>query len=106
CGVVDAGPELADRRMGGAPVGLKPLDFSVGKLVRLKFTPGIEPAHVAKCQIAGFTDAPLRALFREGAVCDAIYFACSNAIRLIARILGGVITSVAVQFPFFAGNPG
>ena len=93
-------------RMRSTPFALERLDFLVGEFIRLEFPPGIQAALVAERQIAGLADAALRRVLRVGAGRHAEDLAGGDAVRLVARITCRVKAAIAVELPFFAGNPG
>src|SRR5262245_20931546 len=63
-------------------------------------------AHVAAGEIRCFSDFSLRRFRSEAAVPDVQHPAGENAIRLVAWILGGVVTGISVKLPLFTGDPG
>src|SRR5262249_13938602 len=105
-GAVDGVPEFPDGRMRGTPVLLELFDFLIGKAVGLKLAPGVQAALVTKCEVAGLAGFALRRILVVGSVRHAEYLARGDAIRLIARILGGVVTAIAIKLPPLTDDPG
>src|SRR5262249_15124485 len=103
---IDIVPEPFDSRMRSPPFSIKLLYFFISESIGLKLSPCVDAAHVAKCQITDLADIALLTILAIGRVCDPIYPAGGDAVWLVARIAGGVVATIAVEFPVFGGNPG
>src|SRR5262249_3482256 len=102
---IDRIPELPNIGMRGAPSLLEPLDLFVGEPIRLEFAPSVTAALIAEGEVTGFANFSFRRFLVEAAVGDPKYFACGDAIRLVARILRGIEAAIGIQLPVFAGDP-
>ena len=109
CGPSRAVDIMPKRLIAGCAARHSVLNVSTSgsvNLVRLKFPPGAEAAHVAEREIACLADAPLRRSFRVGAGRDAEDLARGLTVDFIARIARGVIVAIRIKLPLFAGDPG
>src|SRR5262249_25157482 len=102
----DVVPKLLNPAIPRPPFVLERFNFGVTELPWLEFPPGVEAAHVAEGEVTGLADTPLRRQLRVGPGRHAEDLAGGFAVRLVARIAGCVIAAIAINLPFFTGNPG
>jgi hypothetical protein len=81
------------------PFSFEDLDLGVGKLVRFELAPGWQAALIAERQITDLANAAFRRALVETAGPFAKDLAGGGAIRLVSRILGGVVSPIGVQLP-------
>src|SRR5215510_12349840 len=91
--------------MRSPPFGIERLYLIISEPFWLELSPRIDGAHVAKSEIAGLPDVPLRTVLCVRARRNAEDAACGFTIRFITRIMCCVITPVCFEFPLFARSP-
>src|SRR5215471_4429062 len=98
-------PELLDVGMRLPPSTDECFDFIL-RTIRLKLAPSALSAGITKCEIGDFADAAFRVVLCVGPVWFVEYLAGGDAVGFVLGIVSSIRSTVTIQFPIFAGNPG